>query len=172
MSIPHKPLHEQAIALARAVHATARTGDVAELRRLRPESAPGFAFWRILVAADLTPPDAQLGDFIAAVCLMAMAHGRHAPGSRLGRALADAGVDERRVLMLLRAEGPALFDQARSIAHLLDTKTVVFDHAELAQLILAREADTAERIRRRIASDFFRASHAASAAPSTDSPST
>jgi CRISPR type I-E-associated protein CasB/Cse2 len=169
MTTTTKPIHEQAIALARVVHHTDRPGEIAELRKLRPDAVPGFAFWRVLVTADLTPPDIALPSFISTVCLMAMAHGRHAPGRQLGRALAEAAVDEKRVLALLRASGPALFDQARSVTHVLDTHAIAFDHAELAQLLLAHNPEQSERIRRRVASEYFRASHAA-AAPGTSVP--
>jgi CRISPR type I-E-associated protein CasB/Cse2 len=170
---PERPLHLQLRALAQLVHGLTRTGDVAELRRGRPDGVPGFAFWRVLAQAELAPSDEALPAFIVAAGLMAMAHGRHAPGVRLGAALAAAGVDERRVLALLRAEAPGLYDQARAIVHLLDTSGHSFDHAELAMLVVGTHPELAERARRRVAADFFRSPAAAAAAsPSTSAPTT
>lgn len=168
-----RPLHAQLGALARLVQSTARPGDLAELRRGRPDSVPGFAFWRTLAQAEVHPREDELSAYIVALGLMAMAHGRHAPTVRFGAALAQAGVDEKRVLALLRAAPPLLYDQARGVVHLLDSKGVAFDHAELAALVVGTHADLAERVRRRVAADFFGASAAATASSSPSStPST
>lgn len=141
--------------LVEAIHHIDSTGDIAELRRQRPGIFPSFAFWRLLARLEIEPKDHELHAWQAVVVASASAHGFHQQQRRLGRALADAGVDERRVLALLRAEGPPLFDLVRSAVHMLASQSVRFDHRELAQLLLLSHPEQRERVRRRIARDFF-----------------
>jgi CRISPR type I-E-associated protein CasB/Cse2 len=162
---PGRTLAEQLARLARAVHELDRPGDLADLRRAPQAGVPGFAFWRVLAQAGLDPAEAQLPAWIAVAGLMAMAHGRHSPGVRLGAALAAAGVSEQRLLALLRAQPPLLFDQARSLVHLLNSHRASFDHVELGLLLIAPDSDRAEVARRRVAADFFRTSSAPPAPP-------
>jgi CRISPR type I-E-associated protein CasB/Cse2 len=104
---------------------------------------------------DIEPRDFEMDSWQAIVGACATAHGTHQRKRGLGRALADAGVDERRVLALLRAEGPPLFDHVRSVVHMLASRSMRFDHSELAALVVLSHPDQRERTRRRIARDFF-----------------
>lgn len=139
-------------------------GDVAALRRLRPDSPTTAAFWRTLLAATI---DEQLGagprrdqqEEQWAVVFQAMAEmrGLHAPAIGLGRALVNAGVSEPRFLRLLRAGDHALADAVRIVAHHLAATATPSNHLDLARLVFSEERADREPVRRRIARDFYRA---------------
>ena len=137
-------------------------GEVASLRRLRPEDVGSDAFWRI-VAAHLAPVLADSGPFRDeaerrwAVVVQAMAEmrGLHARGLRLGRALAAAGLSEQRAVRLLRASGASLADAVRVTAHYLASTATASDHADLARLVLSDGRRDEEDVRRRIARDLY-----------------
>lgn len=140
-------------------------GDLAALRRLRPEDPGGAALWR-LVANRLEPAQALPEGGPArlelerrwAVILRALAELAllHSPRRPLGTALAAAGVAEGRLLRLLRAQGGALFDAVRTTAHQLATAAEPVDLTLLAHLVLSAGRADEEEVRRRIARDYFR----------------
>jgi CRISPR type I-E-associated protein CasB/Cse2 len=169
MKLMTEPLAHEQPTLAATVNAVAHSiekvlspGDVAALRRLRPEDASCAAFWRVVVTllAPALPnggPAREDGERRWAVILQAMAEmqGLHAPGARMGRALAAAGLAELRVLKLLRASGDTLFDAVRVTAHYLASTATMGDHVEIARLVLSDGRDDEERVRRQIARDFY-----------------
>lgn len=137
-------------------------GDVAALRRLRPGDADCAAFWKLL-ATHLTgelpaggaPRDEAERRWAVILQALARMRGLHAPGLRLGRTLAAAGLAEARVLRLLRARHEALADAVRVTAHFLANGAVPSDQAEMAALILSDGRTDEESVRRRIARDFY-----------------
>jgi CRISPR type I-E-associated protein CasB/Cse2 len=165
-SVPQPPdpsgLASTVNAIANAIEKSLTPGDVAALRRLRPGDPSCAAFWR-LVATQLAPVLPAGGsardeaEHRWAVILQAMAEmvGFHAPGRYLGRAFVSAGIAEQRVLKLLRASGEALFDSVRVTAHHLASSATAADHAEIARLVLSDGREDEERVRRRIARDFY-----------------
>lgn len=137
-------------------------GDVAVLRRLRPDDIGAPVFWRI-AASDLAStlgPDGPRRDEQErrwAAILQALAELRHLRDFRssLGSALARADVAEQRVLKLLRASGDALLDAVRIVAHHLATKGIAVSPADLARLVLSDGRADEESVRRRIARDYY-----------------
>jgi CRISPR type I-E-associated protein CasB/Cse2 len=93
-----------------------------------------------------------------AVILAAMAHlsGLHRPGRRLGTALAEHGVNELRVIRLLRARGERLLDTAQVLARHLAALEAAFDQTELARLVLSDGRDWANEVRHTVARDYYR----------------
>jgi CRISPR type I-E-associated protein CasB/Cse2 len=151
--------------LAVAMKGALDPGDVAQLRRLDPRAPGGSAFWRALTLyvephSPLQSDEARrLGEESAwAAVMRGMAHmsGLHTHGRRLGNALALADLSELRLNRLLRAEGAVAFDELAGVSTLLAARAIPVDWAELAELVLIRSDDGAERLRRRIARDFYR----------------
>ncbi len=147
--------------LAVALDRQVSPGDLADLRRLRPEDPTSPAFWKLCATylAGWLPhgPGRDEAERRWAAVLGALAHlrGLHRPDHPLGRALAETGLSELRLLRLLRARDRALFDVARGVVHILAQKAEPADLAQLADVLLDQDGDRAERIRRRIARDFY-----------------
>jgi hypothetical protein len=139
-------------------------GDIAALRRMRPDDIGVPVFWR-LVASELMValgPDGSRRDELErrwAVILQALAELRHLRNPRisLGAALADADIAEQRLLKLLRAGGDALSDAIRVIAHHLATKGVPVRAADIAWLVLSDGRTDEEAVRRQIARNYYAA---------------
>ncbi len=144
-------------------------GDVAELRRLRPEGALGPAFWRI-VQKHLEPAGLLSGErsnlqqedlWVVILSGMARTPSLHNPGSPLGKSLAEAGVSELRLLRLLQARGDSLFKQVATLAGLLASKGQSFNWVELARLVLHQDSpdwtyrDDARKLRRKVARNYY-----------------
>ena len=157
--------------LANVVHLVARdidhalsSGDVAELRRLRPEDPSSPAFWKVvayrlepsgLLAAGGPLRDLQERRWAALLSGMAEMQGLHAAGRRLGGALASAVVAESRFVRLLRAHDDALLDAVRLTAHHLASAGEPVDWADLARLVMCDGASNEEAVRRQIARDYY-----------------
>ena len=134
-------------------------GDLAALRRLRPDDPHCPAFWKLLAGelADQLPTDdadRRRAEQRWAVILAAMANGLLGSGRRLGSALGDA-VPEARVLKLLRAHDEALGDAVRVAVHHLAARGVFFDPFDLARLVLSDGTDHEADVRRHIYQDFY-----------------
>lgn len=134
-------------------------GDLAELRRLRPESPPP-AFWRLLAAKiprDMCMDDqAERAWAVVMQGMALMAPAAHAPGTLLGRAL--AGLDdtaETRLWKFLNSRGEALEDQVRLMARFLASRERRVDWCGLAGLLLARDEERREEVCRALARSFF-----------------
>ena len=137
-------------------------GDVAALRRMRPEEIAAPVFWRIAasdladsLAGDGPRRDEQERRWAAVLQAMAELRGMHDPRSSLGAALVRANVAEQRVLKLLRASGDALLDAVRVVAHHLANKGVPVNAADFARLVLSDGRADEEPVRRRIARDYY-----------------
>ena len=149
--------------LAHDLRAVAPPGDVAALRRMRPEEVGCPAFWRI-VATHLEPAGVLPGEaqararaerrWAALLAGMAETKGLHAPGRRTGQALAKV-LSEPRFLRLVRAQGDALLDALRLAAHQLAARAEPADWAGLARLVLSDGASNEESVRRTLARDYY-----------------
>lgn len=135
--------------------------DLADLRRLRPEDPSSPAFWRLCAAylsgslPDGTDRDEAERRWAAVLGALAHLRGLHRPDRPLGRALAEAGLSEMRLLRLLRARDGALYDAARGVVHYLSQRAAPADLAQLADLLLDQDGDRAEAIRRQVARNFY-----------------
>ena len=144
-------------------------GDVAALRRLGPRGWGVPIFWRVvtrileprrLIATSGPLRDRDEKRWAVVLSALALLDGQHAPGRRLGTALAEAQVSALRVERLLRAHDDALFDLVRPLAHQLASKGTKFDQAALVDLVLSDGAPYEDDVRRSIARDFYRAESA------------
>lgn len=141
-------------------------GEVAELRRLDPSSPSTTAFWK-LVVGELEPLGALRGEGSRreeherrwAVVLNVMAHlgNLNEPGHDYGRSLAECGFSEHRFSRLLRARGETLWDQARRSGQFLAAQGQTTDVTGLAWLVLSEGRTDAQRARRHLARDYYRA---------------
>lgn len=141
-------------------------GELAELRRLDPASPSTAAFWK-LVVGELEPLGALRGrgprreeeERRWAVILNVLAHLEHLhrPGTGYGRALAESGFSEHRFSRLLRARGDTLWHQARRSGQFLSAKNQQADATGLAWLVLSEGRSDAQRARRHLARDYYRA---------------
>lgn len=138
-------------------------GSLAALRRLDPDQPDGAAFWRLLASHAPAAFDDERASRALAVVVQGMAimHPFHRPaGDRrmLGTALAEAGVSEARLLRLLRTGSEQLAEEVRRLARLMASKGDEgrFDWSEMLDLVLWPDS---EKIRTRIAKDYYRASY-------------
>ncbi|MBN2358789.1 MAG: type I-E CRISPR-associated protein Cse2/CasB [Deltaproteobacteria bacterium] len=150
--------------LAHAIESELSPGDVAELRRLEPGDPSAPAFWKV-IAAHIEPkwklPPTEPGrstaerQWAALLSAMARLQGMHDQRQRLGHALAQAQLSELRFDRLLRAHDEALLDQLRSTVHFVAAKGVAVNCRDLADLLLSDGTERAEKVRRRLARDYF-----------------
>lgn len=160
----------RARALSALRHALQRAdaGVLARLRRTDTSSPPPD-FFRVSVDVldELLPAKGERRDqeesrWAVIVQAMASALGT-SPGTGgllggvpFGQALARAGIAEMRVLRLLEASDDQRPDLIRQVIHQLVSKGQPFSPTELADLVLDREPERAERARRQIARNFYR----------------
>ncbi len=151
--------------------AALQPGPRAQLRRWRPgrtELSP--AFWRIYV----TRPDGEKAAAIhpkalerIAVLLAALAEtdglhrGHEANASSLGRALAQCGFSEARLIRLLEAGDEQRADGLLKAASFLASKAQPFVTTDLVHFACPQGDDALERRRLKIARDFYAALDAA-----------
>lgn len=150
--------------IAHEVDQVLTSGEIAELRRLRPEHAASPAFWKLAAICLDENGLRQIGgrdrdemEKRWAVVFSALAHakGLHKAGGSLGDALAEAGFHELRFVRLLRATDDRLCVEVTTAARFLATKAVPFDMSELAELIASSDRPWAESIRRYIARGYY-----------------
>jgi len=149
--------------IAHAIENTLSTGDLAQLRRISPEEPFTPALWKLLL--EFVPePWVQSGDrdenerrWAALFMGMAMTAGLHNPSVPLGRALAEAGWSELRFVRLMRDRGESLHERIRRVAAYLDSKQQEADWTDMAHLLRNQEGEWAEKHRRRISRDYYRA---------------
>ena len=160
-SLPHT-MSEVVAALTRTLSAQTSPGDLAALRRMRRDDYGCPAFWKM--AADQLHAELSLQEPLRSVrevqwadIVVAMAElvGFHDPRRSLGRALAEAGYSDLRLLQLLRSHGEVLADGVRTMAHYLRSKAEACNQTEIASLVLSDGRRDAERVRRRIARDYY-----------------
>jgi len=168
MTTPHKSppasgsLGELVARLVHAIDHELDPGELAELRRAKPDDCGGRAFWK-LVLRQLVPagalPEGGSEDverrWSALLSVMARLGGQHRRGQRLGRAMAAAGVSEQRLLRLLRAHDDALAIQLRLVSHQLGTAAQPVDFTELARLLLSDGRADEEATRRGVARAYY-----------------
>jgi CRISPR system Cascade subunit CasB len=161
---PRESMATTVACLARALDGLS-PGDLAELRRMDPEDPGCPGFWKVVVSdlepAGVLPAGGPLLDqaerrWAAVLQAMAIAHGFHQPGARLGAALAEAGFSELRFTRLLRARDNGLHDGVRLAARFLAAKGQVADFRGIADLVLSEGRPYSEDVRRRIARDYYR----------------
>jgi len=138
-------------------------GELAELRRLDPESPSAPAFWRLVARvpegdAHASGRVSQESKFAVVLKTFAQLRDAHRAGRPLGVALAESGLDERRLIQLLRARRAALAHAIRTVCHFLASKGAVVDAMDFARLVLSDGArvEWEEGVRRSVARDFFR----------------
>lgn len=137
-------------------------GDLAELRRLRPEDPGSPAFWRLVATyLDGNLPKGEAARFVAerqwATILRTFAElkGLHAPAVSLGRALAEADFSELRFSRLLRAKDALLDDAVRGASRILASKGQKACLTDFAALVLIQDGEPAEVVRRRLARTYY-----------------
>lgn len=165
-AIARRDLHSTVNFLAASIgEGRLSAGDIAELRRLDPTDPGSPAFWKI-AGSVLEPYGWLSGDGETrneserrwAVILRALAAlaPLHAPGRRLGAALAEGDLSEVRFVRLLRARGEILRKEVRTVASFLASKAVRVDLTGFADLVLSEGMELWEEdARRRIARDYY-----------------
>lgn len=133
-------------------------GDLAELRRM--DEIPGAAFWKLMahVQPQLLEEErpAQTRAWVRLTREMARLAGFHAANTPLGEALAKAKVSEMRFNRLLRADDAQIDAQLRAVVHQLAAAAQPFNQVELGQLVLSTDDTARERIRLKLARDYYR----------------
>jgi len=136
-------------------------GDLAELRRLRPDDPSMPVFQRLMVrcVAPHWPlaPDGDARDEDErrwSIVMAGMAELSHDSSQRLGRVLAETGFSELRFVRLLRAQGDAVADMVRGMARFVAAKGRSADWGTAAALVVCAGTE-AEAVRRRLARDYY-----------------
>ena len=175
-----QPWPERAVSMAGTIgqYVEHRRGDLAELRRMDPDEPDAAAFWRLMAQHDLLNSNVALerkwGLIIHGIALMTptnnggdnsrTAHDGYMP---VGRALflgrdsqrGSAFYSEARLNRLLTSGGPMLRTLLSRMFRMLAATGVTFNWREMAQFILNEgyDHDAAEKGRRRIAREYYRA---------------
>lgn len=160
-----------------------RRGDLAELRRMNPDSPDAAAFWKLLAQYDLIGSHALEGKWaliLHGIALMTStgdgnartAHDGHNP---VGRALYLGGESQRtsalysetRLNRLLTARGAMLRTLLARMFRMLAAANVSFNWWEMAMFILhdGYDKQAAEQARRRIARAYYDTARRSSLAP-------
>lgn len=161
-----RPRATAALSLAAALQ-HASPGDQSALRR--GGAGAHAAFYKLAAGslADVLPRDegarviAERDWALVAQIFAQLGPALLVPSASFGRALSAARVAEMRVLRLLRAEGDDLAPLLRHAAHQLGSRAQPVCPTQVADLVLSTDSDGSERIRRRIARDYFAAERAA-----------
>lgn len=157
---PRSRLDAMAQEYYRLVSINAR-GELAALRRMDPDHPSAGALFRLLARAGVGDIGLDsLKRWACAAHIMAQRPDRLRRGN-LGQSLADIGLSEQRLDMLLNARGATLRDLARRTARRLANSEEAMPYRELCRLVLLdgqsdREIE-AEELRIRIAQSFQRA---------------
>ena len=153
-------------------------GGFAGLRRMDPDEPDTAAFWRLMAREDLLgilEVERKWGLILHGIALMTRTAGddvagRSAHDGRIpvGRALYDNGYSETRFNRLLTARGDMLRVLLTRMFRMLAAEQATFDWREMATYILNEGYDdeAAERNRRRMAREYYRAERRSS--PSTE----
>jgi CRISPR system Cascade subunit CasB len=132
-------------------------GEVADLRRLRPEDPACPEFWKVMAEYWDMPYDND--EARKRACLLsglARTKGLHDFHASLGKALVDAGYSELRFVRLLRAQDKGLFKEIELMAEFLNSKGQSANWAQVAELLFTQDDEKMESLRRRIARDYFK----------------
>ena len=153
-------------ALVREVTTRLGPGERASLRRLRPGCPTTPTFWillsRVVEAHDAPPHDPEgLADWeqrwaSIARCVAELAD-LHSPTRPLGTALSEAQVSPERVVRLLGARAPTLFDEIRRTGHLVLSRATRLDLGDAAEMLRYDDGDRADAVRRKVARTYYAA---------------
>ena len=153
-------------------------GDLAQLRRMNPDAPDAAAFWRLTASRGLLGNprlERKWALILRGVALMTptgrtgrSAHDKTTP---VGRALFIGGdpgrtagyYSETRLNRLLTARGPMLTSLLTRMFRMMAAANQPFDWGQMAELILSdgHNEQTAERVRRNIASAYYQAENRA-----------
>ena len=152
--------------LAGVIEKEMGAGDVAGLRRLRPEDPASSAFWKVMASYvrenwNMPVSGPALDDaerrWACLLSALARAKGLHTHAIEYGKALAEANYSELRFVRLLRAEDKALFKEIELAAEYLNSQAQPANWAQAAELLFTRDEEKAESLRRRISRDYYKA---------------
>ena len=144
-------------------------GGFAGLRRMDPDEPDTAAFWRLMAREDLLgipEVERKWGLILHGIALMTRTAGDDVAGrsahdgrTPVGRALYENGYSETRFNRLLTARGDMLRVLLARMFRMLAADQATFDWHEMATYILNEGYDdeAAERNRRRIAREYYRA---------------
>ena len=144
-------------------------GGFAGLRRMDPDEPDTAAFWRLMAREDLLgipEVERKWGLILHGIALMTRTSGDDVTGrsahdgrTPVGRALCENGYSETRFNRLLTARGDMLRVLLARMFRMMAADQVTFDWREMATYILNEGYDdeAAERNRRRIAREYYRA---------------
>ena len=144
-------------------------GGFAGLRRMDPDEPDTAAFWRLMAREDLLgipEVERKWGLILHGIALMTRTGGDDVTGrsahdgrTPVGRALYESGYSETRFNRLLTARGDMLRVLLTRMFRMLAANQATFDWREMATYILNEGYDdeAAERNRRRIAREYYRA---------------
>ncbi len=159
-----------------------RPGDLAELRRMDPDSPDAAAFWRLMARQDLLGSPAierKWALVLHGIALMTRTAGSDAPSRSahdrnmpVGKALFQGGdanrttafYSESRLSRLLTARGSMLRTLLARMFRMIAAADQPFNWYQMAQLILneGHNEERAEAVRRNIARNYYRAENRAS----------
>ena len=174
------PWPERAVRMAGSIaqYAEHSRGDLAELRRMDPDKPDAAAFWRLMGQHELLDinetAERKWGLIIHGIALMTPTSNdlgnpntAHNGSTPVGRALylgsetqrTSAFYSEARLNRMLTSGGPMLRTLLTRMYRMLAASSVTFNWREMAQFILNEgyDEDAAERNRRRIAREYYRA---------------
>jgi CRISPR-associated protein Cse2 (CRISPR_cse2). len=143
--------------LAHAVDKILGNGEIADLRRLRPEDPACPEFWKVMAEYWDMPYDNN--EARKRACLLsgiARTKDLHDFHTSLGKALVEAGYSELRFVRLLRAQDRGLFKEIELMAEFLNSKGQPANWAQVAELLFTKDDEKMESLRRRIARDYFK----------------
>lgn len=143
-------------ALVRVLHGAEQRGDLAALRRMDPEHPyePPFQRMLVRVAPQTRLERAKRIALVAKILALPPSGEALNDGTRsFGRAMAEAGISEARVQVLMTARGGALDDAVLRLARRL-VRTGSLPFFEIGRLVLGGEAEV-EDTRYRIAHDYW-----------------
>lgn len=139
-------------------------GDVAALRRLRPEDPGCPPFWK-LMATEINANafgDAGRADdeedrrWAAVLSALATLDGLVQTSPDFGTALARADYSELRFERLLRAGDAQLLDELLNAVRFLAAKAEPLNPVDIARLALTRDPEKGESLRRKLARQYYR----------------
>ncbi len=156
-----------------------KRGDLAALRRMNPEEPDVAAFWRLTARYDLygkLEVERKWALVLHGIALMTRTSGdatsdrsAHIQGMSVGRALFIGGdpartsayYSETRFNRLLTARGPMMRTLLARMFRMMAAANQGFNWYQMAQLILndGYDEERADRIRRSIARDYYRAEY-------------
>ncbi len=142
--------------LVYAVNNILGSGEIADLRRLRPEDPACPAFWKVMAEYwDMPYSDDNAQSRACLLSGLARTQGLFDFHIGLGKALAIQKYSEIRFVRLLRAQGKSLFKEIELMAEYLSSKGQSANWTQVAELLFTEVDEKAESLRRRIARDYY-----------------